>query len=119
MTLDEFRREMWAYLSEAKAEAMRCKDPMQTYRDLETLYHKFDEDERTMADRVLAEWALSDDGGVRFEALALIEDFGIRSAFPALRELARRLPRSLDPGAPYELKKVERIIAKLDGSSAS
>ena len=66
-----------------------------------------------MANRVLAEWALSDDENVRFDALALIDDFKIASAAPALQELARRLASDGTPGAPYELKKVRRIISNL------
>jgi hypothetical protein len=41
--------------------------------------------------QVLAEWALSDDEATRFDALALIEDFKLAAALPALRKLAVRL----------------------------
>jgi len=66
-----------------------------------------------MADQVLAEWVLAEDEKVRFDALALIADFKIGSAVPALRTLARRLAWSPAPGAPYELKKVDRILGVL------
>ena len=66
-----------------------------------------------MADQVLAEWALSDDEAVRFDALALIDEFKITNAAPALRKLKSRLASSSEPGAPYELQKVYRIIAGL------
>jgi len=67
-----------------------------------------------MADLVLAEWALSEDDGLRFDALALIHDFSVRTATPALLELAKRLPSSLAPSPPYDLKKIERILFKLE-----
>ncbi len=44
-----------------------------------------------MADQVLAEWALSEDEKVRFDGLALIDDFPIATAIPALQKLAKRL----------------------------
>lgn len=113
MTLEEFRSEMWKYRNEARAEAQRCKDPMHTYRALETLYSKFDEGEREMADIVLAEWLLSCEASLRTDALALIQDFRIESTRAALNELARRLSRSPDPGAPYELIWVGEILAGL------
>lgn len=81
---------------------------------MHAMYQKFDAEERSMANQVLIEWALSDSEKVRFDALVLINDFHIVSAIPALRELAIRLESTNTPGAPYELKKVERIIRNLD-----
>ncbi len=53
-----------------------------------------------MADQVLAEWALSEDEKVRFDGLALIDDFPIATAIPALQKLAKRLA-SLATLAPH------------------
>ena len=72
-----------------------------------------DPDEREIVDKVLGEAVLSDEEWRRFDALALINEFKIVSAEPALRELARKLDVSTVPGAPYELKKVHRVIVKL------
>ena len=66
-----------------------------------------------MADQVLAEWALSDDEALRFDALALIDDFKIANEIPVLQKLANRLASSSAPGALYELQKVDRILKDL------
>ena len=66
-----------------------------------------------MADQVLAEWVLSDDQGLRFDALALIDAFKIANETPVLQKLASRLASSSAPGAPYKLRKVDRILKDL------
>ena len=50
---------------------------------------------------------------MRFDAIALINDFKIVSAIPALQKLAERLMLSDTPGAPYEIKKIRRVIGSL------
>lgn len=113
MKLDEFRRQMESYRRAADEEAASLKDSYVALDRLHTLYRKFDSEEQKIADQVLAEWALSADEKLRFDALALIDDFKVASAAPALRQLANRLASSDAPGAPYELKKVNRIIEDL------
>jgi cysteinyl-tRNA synthetase len=113
MKLDEFRKEMEAYRTSVDQEARSLKDSYLALDRLHGLYRKFDVEEQEMADHVLMEWALSEDENVRFDALALIDDFKITKAMPALRELAGRLVASLTPGAPYELQKVDRIMQDL------
>jgi hypothetical protein len=78
------------------------------------LYQKFDATEREMADQVLAEWVLSGDENTRFDAMALIGDFKIERTIPALKELAGRLTSSRAPGAPYEIKAIERLLSELN-----
>jgi len=80
---------------------------------LRELYRGFDALERNWADQVLCEWLLNDDENVRYDALIVIDEFGIKSALPALTEHAPRLKRSKAPGAPYELQKVQSILSKL------
>jgi uncharacterized protein with von Willebrand factor type A (vWA) domain len=77
------------------------------------LYNRFDTHERLMANEVLSEWALSVDEATRFDALGLIKDLKIVAAVPSLRKLVERLGKELSPGAPFELEKVERIIAEI------
>jgi hypothetical protein len=72
------------------------------------------EQERAVIDHLLAEQLASDDGSIRFDALALIDEFRITSALPALRQLAMRLETERDWQAPFERKKVIRIIDQLD-----
>ena|SRR5262245_60431921 len=109
----EFRRWMDSYRLDVNEEAISLKDSMLVLDRLQALYWKLDQDERAMADQVLADWALSDDETVRFDALALINSIGITSALPGLRRLSERLVASRTPSAPYELKKVNRLIERL------
>lgn len=113
MNLDEFRREMESYRRDVDAEARSFKDPWIALERLRSLYARFDIPERQMADRVLAEWVLSQDENLRFDALALIRDLRVVTALPALRILAVRLSSSPAPSAPFELKKVNRLVQEL------
>ena len=113
MTLEEFRREMESYARDAEKEAETRRDPYMALDRLRSLYESVEAEERGLADQVLAEWALSEDETVRYDALALITDFKIQTAVPALRTLAQRLASSSKPGAPYEIKKVEWILCTL------
>lgn len=119
MNLDEFRQQMTSYRRSVDEEAKALKDSYLALDRLHALYRKFDSVERVMADQVLAEWVLLDDEAVRFDALALIDDFKIANATRALKQLASRLALSSAPGAPYELQKVDRIIADLGGGSSA
>lgn len=117
MTYEEFRDEMESYRRDADADASARKDSQLVLDHLRSLYLKFDASEQAMANRVLAEWTLSADEGMRFDALALIDEFKIKQATPALNELAQRLGKSKAPGAPYELEKVKRIVGDVSGTS--
>jgi hypothetical protein len=77
------------------------------------LFQEFDFEEHAVADRVLGEWALSDDENVRFDALVLIDDFHVVTATSALETLASRLAVTIAPSAPYELETVNRILKDL------
>jgi hypothetical protein len=113
MTLDEFRKTMWAYREAAEREANAMREPNLAWDRLRGLYRGFDALERNLADQVLCEWLLNDDENVRYDSLVLIDEFGIKRALPALTELAPRLKRSKAPGAPYELQKVQSILSRL------
>jgi hypothetical protein len=113
MTLEEFRILMEIYRQAAERDARSLKDSYLALDRLHNLYEKFSSEERAMANEVLHEWALSDDEGLRFDALALIDDFKISSAVPALKVLADRLVSSSAVGASFELHKVDRILKDL------
>lgn len=113
MTYNEFRNEMEAYRAAVSKEAIMMKESNRALRDLNDLYSRFDEKERIMADQVLIEWLQSDDEGIRFDALSVIQDFKISSAIPALEELSQRLSKMNLPLAPYEVIKVKKIIAEM------
>ena len=115
MTLDEFRRNLEQYWVSSNAEAMSLKDPHFVRERLHELYRRLDPRERKMADAVISEWLLSEDEGKRFDAQALIREFGIRDALDALLQLAGRLMQSSAPSATHELRKVQTIVADLRG----
>ncbi len=119
MNLDEFRTELAAYRKTVSDEAMSRKDSQIVLEKLQVIYKKFNEDERHMADHVFAEWVLSEDAGLRFDALALIDGLKIIAAEAALRALESRLTSSAEPGAPYEIKKVRRLLDKLRETGSS
>lgn len=117
MTFDEFRFEMESYRQSAVNDAKLFKNSQIVFEKLRALYGKFDESERLMANDVLTRWALSENEDMRFDALSLIDEFAVRSSIPALNELIVRLANSDLPSAPFELKKVSRIISKLENLS--
>ena len=110
MTLDEFRHEMEAYRQAVNEEASEFKYSHLAVERLFALYQKFDAEERRMADQVLGEWVVSEDPNIRFDAQALIHEFEIVEAIPALQQLAERLASSRAVGARDELEIVDRII---------
>ena len=113
MTVEEFRHHMESYRQSFNKEAIRFKDSYIVLDRLHTLYEGLDVEERAMADAVLSEWVQSDDEDLRFDGLALIDDYKIVTAIPALRKLASRLALSTAPGATDEWEKVTGLIAEL------
>jgi hypothetical protein len=89
------------------------KDSYLTLQRLAALYEDLRVDDRELADRILCEWALSENEGLRFDAEALIRKFSIKTAVPTLETLEQRLAHSTGAGAPYERRKVEELIALL------
>jgi hypothetical protein len=113
MKLAKFRRQLQSYRQATGRAAKSSKDSHQALDRMHSRYRKFGVEERTMANRVLAEWALSDDENVRFDALALIDEFMIANTMPALHRLAIRIAASHAPDVRYELTKVNHILGKL------
>ena len=114
MNLSEFRLEMRNYWQAVDTEAKSFKDSDLVREKLHALYEKFDASERQMADEIISEWVSSENEALRFDALVLVDDFKIVVAIPTLRDLASRLASSEAPEAPYELKKVTRILGSID-----
>lgn len=113
MTLEEIRRQMNAFWDLANREAEEFKDPFLALERVNGMYRGLSAADRELANEVLAEWALSDEEAKRFDAVALIREFHVVAAAPALRDLGRRLARSTDPGAPFEREKVEGLLREL------
>jgi hypothetical protein len=89
------------------------KDSQAAVLLLAELYRRLSDEERPVVNKLLADALVSDEEWKRFDALALISEFRVRSARPKLDELATRLEISLAPGAQFELRKVRQIIAKV------
>lgn len=113
MTLENVRREMNAFWDLANREAEEFKDSFLALQRVDRMYRSLSTPDRERANEVLAEWALSDEEAKRFDAVALIREFQVVTAAPALRELGRRLARGTDPGAPFEREKVEGLLREL------
>jgi hypothetical protein len=76
-------------------------------------YRSIDDEDRRVVDEALASWVLGGDERRRFDALALIDEFRIRSALPALEEDLARLANAAGPSVPTDRAKLQRIIADL------
>jgi cysteinyl-tRNA synthetase len=113
MTLDKLRTSMKAYRDAVDQESKMFKDSHLALEKLHSYYALLKIEEREVAGSVLIEWLQSEDESLRFDALALVDDFRITAAVQALRQLSKRLASNTAPGARYELEKVNRIIEQL------
>jgi hypothetical protein len=110
MTPQKIRREIESYWQKVEVEGDEMKNPMSAVWKMTEFYRSFDAKKRFLADQFVSDWVLSDDEGARYMALSLIEDFRIQVALPNLRKLANRLSLSKEPGAPFEIEKINRIF---------
>ena len=113
MTLKEMRQVLTTFRTSADRDALRAKDSQSALSELDRVYRSLDVAERRLADQVISEWVTSADEGVRFDALHLVRTFALATSTLALEQLARSLAHSTSPGAPYELAKVNEILARL------
>jgi len=114
MTSEVIRLNWTALRNRLDAQGQATKVPQAAIVELSRRYLDLDPDARGVVDELISEWVLSDDENLRFDALALISDHRIEIALPALENLLVRLNGSTNPGAPYEQKKVRRIITRLE-----
>jgi len=98
---------------EVSARAVANKASQEALLAMAERYRSLPEDERGIVDQLLSDQLASDDETVRFDSLALIREFRIVAALPALRALAESLQQQQSPGAPYERAKVDRLIGAL------
>lgn len=113
MTLNDLREEMLRRRERIDEYASARKDSQSALPLLHDMYRGFSDEERLLAHQVLSEWALSDDENLRFDALAVIDEFKIADTKIALDALSDRLHASDAPSAPYELEKVRRVLRML------
>jgi hypothetical protein len=117
MKINEFRAELERFRARVDREANAMKDSYFALGQLDALYRSLGDDERVMADDVIAEWVMSPDECVRFDALALIREFRIVRAKQGLERLQARLAGSAAPGATFEFEKVTSILDQLNRAS--
>jgi hypothetical protein len=109
LTREEFET-FWAQID---ASAVSSKDsPMATIR-LTSFYRNLGDEDRTVVDDALADWVIDGDERRRFDAVALIQEFEIRSALGAMRERLAALPEGSDGSVGAERAKLERVVAAL------
>jgi hypothetical protein len=113
MTDPAVRKDWTNFREQASEEAIEAKDSQSALFALYAYYKSLTGEERLIIDRLLAEQLGGDDEDVWFDALAVIREFRVTSALPALRELADRLESAHGPSAPYDWAKVNRLIGYL------
>ena len=114
MTRAEGVRDAWLTMSaDVSKVAIAIKQSQEALFVLARRYRDLSPEDRAIVDELLAEQVQSEDEHVRFDALALVDEFKIGSAVPALRGLADWLERRGHPGAPYEWAQVNRILGDL------
>jgi hypothetical protein len=106
---------MDTWWAKTNAREVARKNSQGALLDLFTIYESLDQEERVLANQVLSEWIASTDDSKRFDALAMVDHFSIRSAINSLRSLAAAIQKREDHEAPYELAKVKRILDRLEG----
>jgi hypothetical protein len=98
---------------EVSARAVASQQSQEAVLVISERYRLLAEGERADVDQLPIDQLASQDETVRFDALALIREFRIIAALPALRVLADWLATQHLPGAPYEWAKVNRLIGVL------
>src|SRR4051794_29081176 len=106
--------DLWARLD---SEAQANKFSHEALLRLIEAYHALDSDERETVDAVLRDWVLEGNPRQRFDALALIDEFAIRTARPQLKIALERLNHAAGPSVPTDRSKLQRILARLEESS--
>ncbi len=95
-------------------EADRAKMLEETLLRLTAFYEALDSDDRNVANDVFRAWVLEGNPNQRFDALAMISKFKIRSALPELRADLARLRHETGPSVPFDLEQLYEIIAELE-----
>ena len=113
MSAADVRRAWLEHRDEDVSQATVNKRPQESLLTSAARYRLLSDGDRAVVDGLLADQLSSPDEGDRFLALALIDDFEIASAVPALRRLANCLETQQWPGAPYEWAKVNRMVGHL------
>lgn len=117
MTQAEVRRQLESVRSSSEIEGRLQRDAQLPLERLRIAFGAIPDDDRPEADSVVVEWLESNDENHRYDAIALIDEFRIVAALPALNRLRRRLLTSRSPGAPFEVEKIDRVLRGLTAGS--
>src|SRR5690606_7287783 len=101
---------LWEQLD---ADAQAAKFSHEATLRLADFYRLLDCEDRRVVDEALASWVVDGDERHRFDALALIDEFQIRSALPVLEADLARLAGAVGPSVPTDRAKLERIVENL------
>jgi hypothetical protein len=113
-------RDYWiAYRKRSDEDNVASKGSQFVVLDLYKLYRTLSADERHEIDKLLEEQLGSDDATVRFDSVAVIQEFRITSAVPGLHDLVARLKDIDGPQARHEMEKAQSLISDLETSDHS
>lgn len=111
---DQVQAKWRRHRDEIDVTARAMKNSQAALPELVLAYRALEPADRWAVNELLVDWVLSPNQDLRFDALVLIREFRIVGASPALHQLAARLERSTEPGAPYESAKVKRLLEDLE-----
>jgi hypothetical protein len=115
MNADEFYKKFNEWWTATSIQAQAEKNSHGALMKLIELYRSLPVSEQALLDRLFSDWVFSSDEAKRFDALAMIDQFVIRGCVPALKRYQAQLcEASAKPETPYELSKVQRILARLE-----
>ena len=95
----------------ADAEAFR--DSQSVSFGLMALYDELTEPEKERVHQILANWLVSDDNKLRYDAAFLTSERRIRELKPAVEKAIERATRRFGPEATFEARKLRRILDEL------
>ncbi len=103
-----------AFRCSVKAEAQQLKDPMYAIDALIHYWRNAPTDQSNGLTATLNTWILSEDADYRYDGMVIARELRIISAVPVLHRLHRRLQDLTGHEVPFEIKKVEGLIAELE-----
>lgn len=102
--------------------ARAAKNPTTALFDMYERYNALTDLEKKEIDELLIEWVEDVDEDKRYTTLAMVEEYNITDAIPAMKRLSDRFKDSKIPDDPvkfYEREKIIRKIQKLEEYQAA
>ena len=108
--LNRFREMLNGYWAIVFERADYIREPNIADVKMEQLYRGFGPNARRLCNIVLPEWLESTDASLRFAAFALIREFRITSAIPALRKFTQSHANPGNAPGRAELEKATQVL---------